>query len=70
MDTKHRMWTIGGDQIFLKTAELGNALCFVNADGHLVTLMDRLRTTDRVVNVGEDLFDTEDREQTGFIGDN
>ena len=70
LDTKHRMWTIGGDQIFLKTAELGNALCFVNADGHLVTLMDRLRTTDRVVNVGEDLFDTEDREQTGFIGDN
>ena len=70
LDTKHRLWTIGGDQIFLKTADLGNALCFINDSGHLVTLFDRLRTSDRVMTVYDNIFEIDDREQTGFIGDN
>ena len=70
LDTKHRLWTVGGDQIYLKTAELGNALCFINGSGHLVTLFDRTRETDRMMRVSEDIFETDDREETGFFGDN
>lgn len=70
LDTKHRLWTLGGDQIFKKTAELGNALCFINDEGHLVTLMNRIRQGDALMIVGENIFETEGREETGFIEDN
>ena len=62
-DTKYGLWAVGGDQIFKKAAELGNALCFVNNQGHLITLMDRERNTDGVITPGENIFDTEDREE-------
>ena len=60
-DTKYGLWAVGGDQIFKKAAELGNALCFVNDQGHLITLMDRERNTDGVITPGENIFDTEYR---------
>lgn len=69
LDTKHRLWTVGGDQIYLKTAELGNALCFINDSGHLVTLYDRMRDTDRMMEVFSNLFDMDEREEGSFNGD-
>ena len=65
-DTKYGLWAVGGDQIFKKTAELGNALCFINDQGHLVTLMDRTREKDGVVTPGENIFDVEDREEVSW----
>ena len=65
-DTKFGLWAVGGDQIFKKTAELGNALCFINDQGHLVTLMDRTREKDGVVIAGSNLFDTDDREEVSW----
>lgn len=62
-DTKYGLWSVGGDQIFKKTAELGNAMCFVNADGHLVTLSNRESDEDSVIVVGNNLFSI-DREES------
>ena len=65
-DTKHGLWSVGGDQIFRKTAELGNALCFINDQGHFVTLMDRDRQNDAAMIVGENIFSSEEREEVSW----
>lgn len=62
-DTKYGLWSVGGDQIFKKTAELGNALCFVNDEGHLVTLTNRESEEDTVIVTGNNLFSI-DREES------
>lgn len=65
-DTKYGLWSVGGDQIFRKTAELGNALCFVNEQSCLVTLMDREKNQDEEITVGENIFSLEGREEATF----
>lgn len=65
-DTKFGLWSVGGDQIYKKTAELGNALCFLNDQSHLITWMDRSRERDDVVYTGENIFSLEGREEVMF----
>ena len=55
-DTKYGLWSVGGDQIYKKTAELDSALCFLNDQSHLVTLMDRNMDKDGVMVTGDNLF--------------
>lgn len=62
-DTNLGLWSVGGDQIFRKTADMKNAMCFLNDQGHFVTLLDRTREKDGVVNAGSNIFDIENREE-------
>lgn len=55
-DTKYGLWSVGGDQTYMKTAELGNALCYLNDDSHLITLMERDKEKDGLVITGENIF--------------
>ncbi len=64
-DTKYGLWSVGGDQIYKKTANLGSALCFLNDKSKLISLMDRDRIQDELVIAGDNLFSI-DREPAVF----
>ncbi len=64
-DTKYGLWSVGGDQIYKKTAELGSALWFLNDKSRLITLMNRNSEKDGLVNVGNNIFSM-DREGADF----
>ena len=61
LDTGYGLWAKGGDQIIVKSVDLGSALCFMTPQGHLITLSDRSRTTDSIVTTGDNIFSA-DRE--------
>lgn len=48
-DRHNGLWTIGSDQIYVKTATMNNALCFLNNESRIITCYDRSRETDYVV---------------------
>lgn len=61
LDTGYGLWSKAGEQIIVKSADLGSALCFMTPQGHLITLSDRSRTTDSIVTTGDNIFSA-DRE--------
>lgn len=62
LDTHYGLWAKGGDQIIVKSADIGSALCFITPESHLITLSDRTRTTDNVITAGDNIFSADDRE--------
>lgn len=66
-DTKYGLWSVGGDQIYRKTANIGSALCFLNDESKYITLIDRDRKRDKLVRVGENIFSL-DREPVAIEG--
>lgn len=63
-DTKNGLWAVGGDQIYVKTASMKNALCVLNAESRIITHYDRSMDHDLVVVRGDDIFSTEREEET------
>jgi hypothetical protein len=65
LDTGYGLWAKAGEQIIVKSADLGSALCFMTPQAHLITLSDRSRTTDSIVTTGDNIFST-DREEASW----
>lgn len=66
-DTKNGMWAVGGDQIYVKTATMNNALCVLNKDSRIITHYDREIDHDVVVTKSDNIFSI-DREEETFAG--
>lgn len=63
-DTRSGLWAVGGDQIFVKTSEMRNALCVLNNETRIITHYDRDITHDVVVVKGGNIFNVDREEQT------
>lgn len=62
-DIKSGLWAKTDNKLYKKTAQLGNALCFLDGRSRLITCFDRTQNNDYVTDVAGNILSLENREE-------